>query len=139
MRFAIKGAIFTLAVCLSIAPAVGTDAAASTGDPASYVVEIKDFAFSPQTLVASVGSKVTWKNRDEEPHRIAETNQVFTSPPLDTNQVFSYEFKTAGKYKYFCTLHPHMTGEIIVEGKPSGALRRATGLKKSSASGLVRS
>jgi len=119
MKLASKCAIFTLAVSLTIASAVGTEAPASTSDPASCVVEIKDFAFSPQTLVISVGSKVTWKNQDEEPHRIAETNQVFTSPPLDTDQMFTYEFKTAGRYKYFCTLHPHMTGEIIVEGKPS--------------------
>jgi len=111
--------IFALAVSLTITSAVATGAAASASDPASYVVEIKDFAFSPETLVISVGSKVTWKNQDEEPHRIAETHQVFTSPALDTDQVFTYEFKAAGKYKYFCTLHPRMTGEIIVEGKPS--------------------
>jgi len=117
VKFTGKCVILILAVSLTIASAGGTDTRALTSDPASYLVNIKDFTFSPPTLVISVGSKVTWKNQDDEPHRIADTNRAFTSPPLDTGEAFAYEFKTAGNYKYFCTLHPHMTGEIIVESK----------------------
>ena len=64
-----------------------------------------------------VGSKVTWTNKDEEPHKVAEVNSSFTSQPLDTDEGFTYEFKTPGKYEYFCTVHPRMTGTIIVENK----------------------
>jgi plastocyanin len=104
-------------VSLTVASAGGAHKAASPSDPASYVVDIRGFAFSPRTLVISVGSKVTWENEDDEPHKVAETNHAFTSPPLDTGEGFAYEFKTAGKYEYFCTIHPHMTGEIVVESK----------------------
>ncbi len=117
MKLVSKSAIFTLAVSLTLTSAAGTHKPASTGDPAPYVVDIKDFAFSPRTLVISVGSRVTWKNEDEEPHKLAETNHVFTSPPLDTGEGFVYEFRRAGRYEYFCTIHPHMTGEVIVESK----------------------
>jgi len=112
-----KFAIFAVAMSLTITSAAATHKTVSTSDPASYVVDIRDFAFSPRTLVISVGSKVTWKNEDEEPHKLAETNHAFMSPPLDTGEGFAYEFRTVGKYEYFCTIHPHMTGEIIVESK----------------------
>jgi plastocyanin len=73
--------------------------------------------FSPRNLTIPVGSKVTWTNKDEEPHKVAEVNSAFASAPLDTDEGFTFEFKTPGKYEYFCTVHPRMTGTIIVENK----------------------
>src|ERR1700733_9956294 len=50
----------------------------------SYTIAIKDFMFRPRNLTIPVGSKVTWINKDEEPHKVAEVNSTFTSAPLDT-------------------------------------------------------
>ena len=63
------------------------------------------------------GSKVVWVNKDEEPHKIVETNSLFTSKPLDTDDQFTFEFKASGNYEFFCALHPRMTGKITVQSK----------------------
>jgi plastocyanin len=78
-------------------------------------IAIKDFEFSPRILTVRAGSKVTWTNKDEEPHKVVEVNSAFTSQPLDTDNNFTYEFDAPGTYEYFCSLHPHMTGKIVVE------------------------
>jgi plastocyanin len=83
--------------------------------PVAYEIAIKDFEFSPRTLTVRVGSKVTWTNKDEEPHKVVEVDNAFTSQPLDTDNNFTFEFDTPGTYQYFCSLHPHMTGKIVVE------------------------
>jgi amicyanin len=82
-------------------------------------VTIDNFTFSPQTLTIKAGTKVTWMNRDDIPHIIASTTKAFKSPALDTDDSYSFTFTTAGNYEYFCTLHPHMTGTVVVE--PAGA------------------
>ena len=80
--------------------------------------------FTPRDLVVPVGSKVTWTNKDEEPHKVAEANSAFTSQPLDTDEGFTYEFKTPGKYEYFCGVHPRMLARsfssklLLVPPKP---------------------
>lgn len=86
-------------------------------DAASYTIAIKDFQFAPRDLKIAVGAKVTWVNKDEEPHKVAEVNSAFASQPLDTDGKFTYEFDKAGTFEYFCTLHPRMTGKIVVEAK----------------------
>jgi plastocyanin len=82
-----------------------------------YTITIKNFMFSSPDLHVPVGSKVTWLNQDEEPHTVVEINRAFSSNALDTNEGFTYQFKRAGTYKFFCTLHPRMTGTITVEAK----------------------
>ena len=78
-------------------------------------VTIENFQFTPATLTVPVGTTVTWISRDDEPHTVTSSVGVFTSPGLDTNETFSYEFSTPGTYPYHCKLHPHMTGTIIVK------------------------
>jgi plastocyanin len=79
-------------------------------------IEIKDFAFNPQTLTVKPGEKVTWINRDEEPHTIVSVEKQFKkSTALDTDQEFTITAGTPGTYNYFCSVHPKMTGIIIVE------------------------
>ena len=80
----------------------------------SYTITIRDFDFSPPELTIPAGSKVTWINKDEEPHRVAESDDKFHSGALDTDEHFTHVFKSAGKFEYFCTLHPRMTGHIVV-------------------------
>jgi plastocyanin len=79
-------------------------------------IEIKDFAFNPQTITVKSGEKVTWINRDEEPHTIVSVEKQFKkSTALDTDQEFTITAGAPGNYTYFCSVHPKMTGTIVVE------------------------
>lgn len=80
-------------------------------------VKIDNFTFSPQTLTVPAGTTVMWKNQDDIPHTVTSTTKAFKSQALDTDDSFSFTFTTAGVYEYFCSLHPHMTGKIVVEAK----------------------
>ena len=78
-------------------------------------IEIKDFAFNPQTLTVKSGEKITWINRDEEPHTVVSVKKQFKkSTALDTDQEFTITAGTPGTYTYFCSVHPKMTGTIVV-------------------------
>jgi len=79
-------------------------------------IEIKDFAFNPQTLTVKSGEKITWINRDEEPHTVVSVGKKFKkSTALDTDQEFTITAGAPGTYTYFCSVHPKMTGTIVVE------------------------
>jgi plastocyanin len=79
-------------------------------------IEIKDFAFNPQTITVKAGEKVTWINRDDEPHTVVSVEKQFKkSTALDTDQEFTITAGAPGTYTYFCSVHPKMTGTIIVE------------------------
>ncbi len=88
--------------------------AAATAPPA---VTIDNFAFSPPLLTVAPGTKVTWNNKDEEPHTVmsADGGKTFKSGALDTDDKFSFTFDKPGTYKYFCSIHPHMIGTIVVK------------------------
>src|ERR1035438_10675894 len=77
-------------------------------------VTIDNFTFQPAALTVKVGTTVTWTNHDDIPHTIVSAGK-FRSKTLDTDNSFSFTFTAAGDYKYFCSLHPHMTGMIKVE------------------------
>ena len=77
-------------------------------------VMIDNFTFEPAQLTVKVGTTVTWKNRDDIPHTVVSAGK-FRSKTMDTDDSFSFTFTAAGDYKYFCSLHPHMTGMIKVE------------------------
>jgi plastocyanin len=77
-------------------------------------VVIDNFSFAPAALSVPVGATVTWTNHDDVPHNVVSTEQKFKSPVLDTDQKFSRQFNDAGVYKYFCGLHPKMTGQVTV-------------------------
>jgi plastocyanin len=79
-------------------------------------VVIDNFSFTPQTLVVQAGTKVTWINRDDVPHTVVAEDKQFKSRPLDTDEAFSCTFTNAGTNAYFCSIHAHMTGTIIVVG-----------------------
>jgi plastocyanin len=79
-------------------------------------IVIKDFHFTPATLTVKSGEKITWINRDEEPHTVVSVEKQFKkSAPLDTDEVFTITAGAPGKYTYFCSVHPKMTGTIVVE------------------------
>jgi plastocyanin len=101
-------------VCLSFA-LIGTMAGVHA---AEVQVTIDNFTFNPQQVTIEAGSKVTWTNHDDIPHTVADP-PAFRSKALDTDQSFSFTFAAPGTYRYFCSLHPHMTGTIVVEAAKS--------------------
>jgi plastocyanin len=77
-------------------------------------VVVDNFSFAPAMAAVAVGSTITWTNRDDVPHNIVSTDQKFKSPVLDTDEQFSHTFDAPGTYKYFCSIHPKMTGQVVV-------------------------
>ena len=78
-------------------------------------VRIDNFTFSPATVTISPGTKVTWINHDDVPHTATSATKVFASSALDTDKKFSFVFTKTGTFPYYCAVHPHMTGQIIVK------------------------
>jgi plastocyanin len=83
--------------------------------PETAEVKIDNFSFGAAALTVSVGTTVTWTNRDDIPHTVVSTDGVFKSRVLDTDEKFSYTFSRAGTYPYFCSLHPKMTGKVVAQ------------------------
>jgi plastocyanin len=82
---------------------------------ATAEVKIDNFSFEPQPLTVTVGTKVSWTNRDDIPHTSVSTEGVWKSKVMDTDETFSYTFTKAGTYPYYCTIHPKMTGKVAVQ------------------------
>jgi len=113
LRSAISAALIGAAVGSVLAGGV---LFAQAQTPAPAAVGIDNFTFNPATLTVKAGTTVTWTNRDDIPHGLAATNNAFKrSQALDTDDSFSFTFTTPGTYQYFCYIHPHMTGTIVVE------------------------
>jgi plastocyanin len=79
------------------------------------VVTIDNFTFGPKEVTVAVGTTVKWVNHDDIPHTVVEKNTTFRSKALDTDDAYSFTFASAGTFDYFCGLHPHMVGKIIVK------------------------
>jgi 3',5'-cyclic-AMP phosphodiesterase len=105
--------MFAILLFLSLSQSIVANAEPPAPAPAQ--VKIDNFSFGPQTLTVPVGTTVTWTNRDDIPHTIVSTDGVFKSKVRDTDETFSYTFTKAGAYTYFCSVHPKMTGKIIVQ------------------------
>ena len=102
-------------VAMLLGPAVGALLAfGAVAAQEENVVTIDNFTFSPAELTVKVGTTVTWTNHDDIPHTVVSAGK-FRSKAMDTDNSFSFTFTDAGEYKYFCSLHPHMTGTIKVE------------------------
>jgi plastocyanin len=103
-----------IAIILLVA---GSPAVTAKDQPSGANAEVKidNFVFGPQTITVPVGSTVTWTNKDDIPHTSVSTEGVFKSKVLDTDETFSYTFTKAGTYSYYCTIHPKMTGTVVVK------------------------
>jgi amicyanin len=88
---------------------------------ATQTVTISDFAFSPAALTITEGDTVTWTNTDPVVHTVTSTTGAFDSGDLAQDDSFSFTFTTAGTYDYFCTPHPTMTGQIVVQAATPAA------------------
>jgi plastocyanin len=78
-------------------------------------ISIDNFSFTPKEITVAAGTTITWVNRDDVPHTVVSPDKKFRSKALDTDDQFSFTFTDAGTYSYFCSVHPVMTGKIIVK------------------------
>jgi len=101
------GSLAALALTICLGPEAKAETVPS--------VRIDNFTFTPQEITITRGSTLTWVNDDDIPHTIAATNKAFRSKAMDTEQKFSFTFTQPGTYEYFCSLHPHMQGKVIVK------------------------
>jgi plastocyanin len=100
---------------MAVAVFVAGGSASAADIKAEMAVRIDNFTFDPPRLTVKSGTTVTWTNEDDIPHTVAASARLFKSKALDTDEKFSFMFTTPGAYEYFCSLHPHMTGTIVVE------------------------
>ena len=107
-----------LLCALALGAMAGLVFASVAAQAATVEVKIDNFVFNPQTITVKAGDTVTWINHDDIPHTATSKTGVFRSKALDTDDKFSFTFATPGSYAYFCALHPHMTGSIVVEAGP---------------------
>jgi len=110
-----RSAIAAAALGAVVGTGMAVRALAARAAP-TIAVAIDNFTFNPQMLTVKSGTTVTWTNKDDIPHGIAAANNTITkSKALDTDDSYSLTFTTPGSYTYFCYIHPHMTGTIVVE------------------------
>jgi plastocyanin len=117
MRRSVSTAILLAALGLGIAElgaGTGHFTTSAQQKPETVEVKIEKFSFGPVELSVSVGVTVTWTNRDDTPHTVVSTDKVFKSRVLDTDEKFSFTFSKAGTFPYFCSIHPKMTGKVVV-------------------------
>jgi plastocyanin len=104
-------------VIIAVLLLAGSPSVKANDQPSAANAEVKidNFSFGPQALTVPVGTTVTWTNRDDIPHTVVSTDGLFKSKVQDTDEKFSYTFTKAGTYPYFCSVHPKMTGKIVVQ------------------------
>ena len=105
------------AAAVAVALFSGTVLGPSYAQAADAKVMIDNFTFNPQRITVKAGTTVTWHNGDDIPHTVASSARAFKSKVMDTDGEFSFAFSTPGVYEYFCSLHPHMTGTVVVEAQ----------------------
>jgi plastocyanin len=110
-------AIVALPVAIAMMLLALSFSATAIAEPSAPVaaVKIDNFVFGPQTITVPVGTTVVWTNSDDIPHTSVSTEGVFKSKVLDTDEKFSYTFTKPGTYPYYCTIHPKMTGTVLVK------------------------
>jgi plastocyanin len=106
-----------LVAALLLGPVIGAMLAfgAVAAQDATDVITIDNFTFTPKELTVAVGTTVKWVNHDDIPHTVVEKKTTFRSKALDTDDSYSFTFTSAGTFDYFCGLHPHMVGQVIVK------------------------
>jgi plastocyanin len=117
MRRSVSTGMFLAALGVGI-PGLGggpQNVTASAPPRLEMEVKIDNFTFGPAELTVTVGTTITWTNHDDIPHTVVSTDKVFKSKVLDTDDKFSSTFSTPGTFPYFCSIHPKMTGKVVVQ------------------------
>jgi len=107
--------IFSFAISSCKKDSTGTPSGNNTTTTTGTNVSIKNMAFTPSTLTVTAGSTVRWTNSDGVTHTVTSNTSLFDSGNLSDGKSFSFTFSVAGTYKYYCAIHPSMTGTIIVQ------------------------
>src|SRR5262249_35590018 len=111
----ILGVAALLVACAAVTrfpQAFGSTAEAPTSQ---QEVKIDNFSFTPNTITVAAGTSVKWINHDDIPHNVVADDKSFKSKVLDTDEQFTYTFTKPGTYTYFCSIHPKMTGKVVVQ------------------------
>lgn len=109
------GVAAIILLIVMVAGRTTNSAAAQTQGPAETAIKIDNFVFTPNAVTIAVGSTVRWTNKDDIPHNVVSEDKSFKSKVMDTDEQFTYTFTKPGTYTYFCSIHPKMTGKIIVQ------------------------
>ena len=107
--------VLAILLTLQVAGWAQNKAAAQDAKAAPVEVKIDNFSFTPATITVPAGTTVRWTNRDDIPHTVVNNDQKFESKALDTDEQYSYTFTKPGTYPYFCSIHPKMTGKVVVQ------------------------
>jgi plastocyanin len=88
---------------------------ATMDDKPATEVKIDNFVFAPNPVTVPSGTTIRWTNRDDIPHNVVAEDKSFKSKVMDTDESFTYTFSKPGTYTYFCSIHPKMTGKVVVQ------------------------
>jgi amicyanin len=99
----------------ALAAVTGPATASTPPAPEAVDVRIGNFTFEPLEVTVKAGTTITWTNRDDIPHTVVSTDKAFKSKVLDTDERYSFTFSTPGTFPYFCSIHPKMTGTVVVK------------------------
>jgi len=116
-----KNSIYRLSIAglaimlLMVAGRAKSSGSVSMDEKTPVEIKIDNFVFSPNTLTVPAGSTIHWTNHDDIPHNVVSEDKSFKSKVMDTDEGFSYTFAKPGTYTYFCSIHPKMTGKIVVQ------------------------
>ena len=92
---------------------------------ASQAVTISDLTFAPPSVTVSIGDTVTWTNSDPQTHTATADDGSWDAGNITGNGgTGAVVFTTAGSFAYHCTIHPTMTGTVVVQA--AGATAAAT-------------
>ncbi|MEA2262995.1 MAG: hypothetical protein QOJ51_5820, partial [Acidobacteriaceae bacterium] len=106
-------ASFVMIASISFQAPPGVSAASAAAGKAE--VKIDNFSFSPAALKVKAGTQITWTNGDDIPHTVVGDGQAFKSKVLATGEKFTFTADKPGTYSYSCSIHPNMTGKVVVE------------------------
>src|SRR5271157_3986817 len=113
-KFWILG-VAIVSIVLGISGGPKAHAAPTAAPSTEAAVKIDNFSFTPATITIPVGTTVRWTNHDDIPHTVVSDDKAFKSKVLDTDEQFTYTFTKPGTYSYFCSIHPRMTGKVVVQ------------------------
>jgi plastocyanin len=100
---------------LKIGDGVPASASPTAAASKSVTVTIKGFKYKPSTINIGKGDRVVWANLDSVKHT-ATRGGSFTTGKIKPGKAVAVKFGSKGTYRYHCTLHPEMTGKVVVGG-----------------------
>lgn len=96
-------------------PTITTLSASPVPQVVTHNVTIQNSAFSPQSITVNKGDTVVWANKDSMAHTVTGTTGGPASPSIAAQGTYSFTFSATGTFTYHCTIHPTMTGTVVVQ------------------------